>query len=101
MTGFRHVVMFKWNDTVDDAHVAWVTEGLATLPGIIPQIVEYHVGADAGINDGNFDYAVVADFASIDDYLVYRDDPDHQALIAERIAGRVDTRAAVQYPLDH
>ena len=99
MSGFRHVVLFTWNDSVDDEHLAAVEAGLATLPGLIPEIAEYRFGVDAGVNEGNFDFAVVADFASVDDYLVYRDHPDHRALIADLITGHVATRAAVQYSL--
>ena len=51
----------------------------------------------SAINDGNFDFVVVADFASADDYLVYRDHPLHRALISERIAAHVAERAAVQF----
>ncbi len=92
--------MFRWNDDVDDAHVASVTAGLSTLPGLIPEILAYQVGVDAGIDEGNFDYVVVADFASSDDYVVYRDHPVHRAVIAELIAGRVAIRTAVQHRLD-
>ena len=52
---------------------------------------------DLGITEGNFDYVVVADFDSPDDYVVYRDHPVHTAVISELIAGRVAERAAVQY----
>ena len=96
---FRHVVMFSWNDTVDAAHVQVVAEQLDALSVLIPEIVSYQHGPDAGVNTGNFDYVVVADFANADDYRVYRDHPDHQAFIAECIAGRLNSRSAVQYEL--
>jgi hypothetical protein len=94
---FRHVVMFRWADGVDDAHVAAVARRLDELPGAIAEIRSYRHGTDAGINDGTYDYVIVADFDSVDDYLVYRDHPTHQAFISEMIAGRVAERAAVQY----
>ena len=97
---FRHVVMFTWNDDVDSAHAEAVGAALSTLPGLIPEIAVYHHGPDAGVNEGNFDYVVVADFASLDDYLVYRDHPEHRAVIAAMITGRVAARAAVQYDVD-
>ena len=50
----------------------------------------------AGLNPGNFDYVLVGEFDTVDDYLVYRDHPAHQAFIAVFIAGRVASRAAVQ-----
>jgi Stress responsive A/B Barrel Domain len=100
MSGLRHVVMFRWEDTVDDDHVAAMVAGLSTLPGLIPEIADYRFGVDAGLNEGNFDFAVVADFASVDDYLVYRDHPDHRAVVAALVTGHVATRAAVQYAID-
>ena len=94
---FRHVVMFRWADEVDDAHVAEVARRLDELPGAIPAIRAYRHGADAEINDGNFDYVIVADFDSADDYVVYRDHPTHAAVIADVIVGSVAERAAAQY----
>lgn len=96
---FRHVVMFKWNDSVDAAHVETVSQQLDALKALIPEIAVYQHGPDAGVNAGNFDYIVVGDFANVEDYLVYRDHPDHQAFIANYITGRLDTRSAVQYEI--
>jgi hypothetical protein len=94
---FRHVVMFRWADGVDDAHVAEVARRLDELPRLISVIETYRHGPDAGVNTGNFDYVAVADFDSADDYVTYRDHPVHAAFIADMIAGRVAERAAVQY----
>lgn len=94
---FRHVVMFRWADDVDTAHVGEIARRLDELPDAIEEISSYRHGADALVNDGNFDYVVVADFDSVDDYMVYRDHPVHLAVIADVIAGRVAERAAVQY----
>lgn len=94
---FRHVVMFRWNDDVDAAHVDATSAALTRLGESLPEIRSYRHGSDAGLTDDNFDYVVVADFASQDDYVVYRDHPDHRTLIDEHIAGRIATRAAVQY----
>ena len=96
----RHTVMFRWKPGTTPADVAAITEGLGGLPAAIPEIAEYHFGADIGVNNGNFDFVVVADFAAVDDYLAYRDHPLHRALIAERIAPLVAARAAVQFDTD-
>jgi|SRR5687768_15503866 hypothetical protein len=93
----RHAVMFRFKLGTPPAAIAAIAEGLGGLPHAIPEIAEYRFGHDIGVNDGNFDYAVVADFADTADYLVYRDHPLHRALIAERIAPHVETRAAVQF----
>jgi len=94
---FRHVVMFRWADGVDEAHVAEVGRRLDELAEAIPEVRAYRHGSDAGVNDGNFDYVVVGDFDAVDGYVVYRDHPVHAAFIADMIAGRVADRAAVQY----
>jgi hypothetical protein len=92
----RHIVLFTWTDDATDEQKAAVTAELRKLPALIPQLRSYTVGPDAGINQGNHDYAVVAEFDSVDDYLVYRDHPRHQAVIAEHIKPILATRAAAQ-----
>ena len=97
---FRHVVMFTWSDDVDDGHVAAVSAALDGLSAAIPEIVAYRHGPDAGLSDGNHDYVVVGDFESADDYVTYRDAPVHTDFIRDLIAGRVASRAAVQYAVE-
>jgi len=84
-------------DHGDAADVAGVGAALDGLVEAIPEIGTYRHGPDAGVNEGNFDYVVVGDFASKDDYVVYRDHPEHQAMIKALIVGNVADRAAVQY----
>jgi len=94
---FRHVVIFKWNEGVDAAHVEEIAAALDRLTTVIPAIAAYAHGKDAAVNADNFDYVVVGDFLSVDDYLVYRDHPEHRSFIDTYISGRVATRAAIQY----
>ena len=49
-----------------------------------------------GINPGNYDYAVIAEFDDRQGYLEYRDHPDHKAFIAAYTADFVAERAAIQ-----
>jgi hypothetical protein len=49
------------------------------------------------VNDGNYDYAVTADFASTDDYRIYRDHPVHQAVIERFTGPLVAARSGVQF----
>jgi len=89
--------MFKWNEGVDSAQVAEVAAELDRLAAVIPAIQTYAHGSDAAVNADNFDYVVVGDFASVDDYLIYRDHAEHRAFIATYLSGRVAARAAIQY----
>lgn len=92
--------MFRWVDGTTPEQIRAVSVGLDTLPDTIPEIAVYRHGPDAGVNHGNFDYVVVGDFASVDDYLVYRDHPVHKRLIAELLAPLITARCAVQVHLD-
>lgn len=92
--------MFTWKTGTTAADVANVQLQLNTLPAAIPEIQRYQHGPDAAVNQGNHDYVVVGDFASVPDYLVYRDHPVHQQLIADVLAPLIADRAAVQYLLD-
>ena len=93
----RHVVMFRWNDGVDEAHVAATTAAFAALPAQIPQIVSYAFWRDLGVASTNFDYAVTGEFASVDDFLAYRDHPAHQALLQSFLVPFIEERHAVQF----
>lgn len=93
---FRHVVLFTWVAGTTEEQKANVEASLKELPGVIPQIRRYDMGRDAGINAGNYEFVVVADFDSEEDYLVYRDHPVHRAVIAG-IMTIIANRAAVQY----
>lgn len=97
---FRHVVMFSWADSVDDAHVAATSAALSALPAKIDTIRNYVHGPDAGLAATNADYVVVADFDDAAGYEIYRDHPDHQAMIGAQIAGHVAQRMAVQYSVE-
>ena len=97
MTAVRHVATFTFVGDVTEEQIAYVTAGLEELPDAIPEIEAFTFGPDAGLNDGNAHYSVVADFASIDAYLAYRDHPAHQAVFAERIRPILAARSAVQF----
>ncbi len=96
---FRHVVMMRFTPESTPAQLAAMQARLLQLPQQIPEIRDYVIGDDARINDGNFDFVIVADFDNVDDYLVYRDHPDHQAAIAESIRPLLAERVAVQHEI--
>lgn len=94
---FRHVVLMRFTEDATETQIEEMIESLAKLPAIIPEIVDYKLGRDLKINQGNYDLAIVADFAGLDEYLVYRDHPEHRAIITARVQPILAERAAVQY----
>ena len=91
---FRHVSLLRFTDP---AAVERVTAAIAILPSIIPTLREYRFGPDAGLTEGNFDLGIVADFDDVAGYEEYRDNAEHQRIIAEVIRPALADRAAVQY----
>jgi len=95
----RHVVLFSWNDGMTPEQEKQLTAELTALAPALPGLRSYHAGPDAGIAEGNFDYAVVADFDDVDSYLGYRANTQHQDIISRLTAPNTQTRAAIQYEI--
>ncbi|MGH9231566.1 MAG: Dabb family protein [Acidimicrobiales bacterium] len=95
----RHVVMFRFADGTTDEQVRALADGLDGMPAVVGTMVDYRHGRDAGINETTYDYVVVGDFATLDDYLTYRDHPDHQALIRDLVRPILGERASIQFEL--
>ena len=95
----RHIALLTFVDGTTAAQVHAMETALATLPARLPQLRGYAIGRDLAINEGNATFGVVAEFATVDDYLAYRDDPEHRRIIAELIAPVLAARTAVQYEI--
>ena len=95
----RHVVCFRFHPETTAEQVVALARGLEELPGLIPEIVEYHVGPDLAINEASWDFAVTADFADTAGFVAYRDHPEHQARIQQLVVPITAERVAVQFRL--
>lgn len=95
----RHVVLLKWNEGVEAAHVAAAKAALGRLPSVIPEIVSFSNGPDLHAVPANYDYVVTADFVTIEDFLIYREHPEHQKFVAAYLTDHCQ-RVAVQFNLD-
>jgi stress responsive alpha/beta barrel protein len=93
----RHVVLFRWTPDATQEQKQRVAAELRRLPALLPVLRRYDVGADLGLAEGNFEFAVVADLDDLEDLQTYRDDAEHRAVIAEFIQPIIAQRAAVQY----
>jgi hypothetical protein len=89
----RHVVLFTWKADASDVEIRAFAEGLAALPGRIPEIRSYRFGPDAGLaGGGNDDFALVADFDDAEAYRRYTEHPAHRHLRPRLDARRVGHR---------
>ena len=97
---FRHVVLFRWKPGTAAHELDALERALAALPRAIPEILDYRFGRDAGAATGNFDFAIVADFADAQAWRRYLDHPAHTALVAERVRPILAERAATQFRVE-
>lgn len=95
----RHVALFRWRKNAAPEARDALAAGLAALPREIESISAYRFGADLRLVDGNWDFAVVADFADRDGYLAYRDHPAHRRVIDELLSPILAERASLQYEI--
>ncbi|MCB1005458.1 MAG: Dabb family protein [Acidimicrobiales bacterium] len=96
----RHVVLLRWTPQAGADQRQAVLDALRRLPAAIPEIDRYRLGTDLGLAEGNAGLSVIADFATVADYEVYRDHPEHQRVIAELIKPILAGRSALQYEVD-
>jgi len=92
----RHVVVFRWKAEATAEQKALVATELAKLPAIVPSIRSFVFGPDAGISQGNAEFAVTADFDDEAGFAAYRNDPTHRGIVADHIAPITESRTAVQ-----
>jgi len=95
----RHVVLFTWTEGMTDAMEQQFAAELTALAATLPGVRAYHAGSDAGITEGNYEFAVVADFDDVDSYLGYRENAEHKDIIRRFSGPHAKSRAAIQYEI--
>ena len=95
----RHVVVFTWLAEATDEQRKYAFDQIATLPSQMTGLRAYHFGSDAGLADGNAEFAIVADFDSADDYLAYSTHPAHLTVITQAVRPITRQRLAVQFEI--
>ncbi len=93
----RHVAVFRFKDTATEAVIDEIDRTLATLPGIIDEIVSFSSGRNAHVTDVAWDYAVVSDFATADDYRTYASNPQHVDMVKNVVGPHVAEAARTQF----
>lgn len=95
----RHVVLFAWTPEATAEQKQQVIDDLRSLPPLMSGLRAFDVGPDAGVVDGNADFALVADFDDVPSYLAYRNHPTHRAIIDQVINPIIESRVAIQYEI--
>jgi Stress responsive A/B Barrel Domain len=93
----RNVVMGKLKDGAarEDAERA-----LAAIVALEPEgCVDLRVGLDAGLREGNWDFAIVGDFVDVASYQRYDEDDEHNRIRREMFAPIAETINRIQFEL--
>lgn len=93
----RHVVMFQWAPEASADQREQAVAALRAWARTAEEFGEVTVGEDAGLREGNYDVVVVGDFADVETYQAYAQDPRHLALITDTITPLLGQRVAVQH----
>lgn len=95
----RHVVVFRFAPGTPQSDVETLHRALMSLPHEIPEILSYRGGIDMALSDTTWDYALVADFASEEEYRAYARHPAHLAVIERCVAPIAEQIVRVQHRL--
>jgi Stress responsive A/B Barrel Domain len=90
----RNVVLVELKPGSDLAEVAAIQDGLRALD--CPGTLSYTIGDDLGLRDGNWSFAIVADFSDAGAYRGYDEDVEHNRLRA-RLAPLAQQVARAQF----
>ena len=95
----RHVVIFTWSADADPTRRATSVEALRRLREDVGGMLSLVVAEDAGLSDGNGHVVLIADFADVEAFYRYAQDPQHVAVVAEHVRPWLAARSAVQYQM--
>jgi len=96
----RHVVQLNFKPGTSDSAIDQIIASLKTLPPLIEAIRSYTLGRDLALSPGTSDFAIVADFDSVEDFEVYASHPTHLQIIQDVIKPHVQLRSALQFQLE-
>ena len=95
----RHVALFTLKADAPEGTIRSLEEGLAEVERLVDVLSAYSYGPDLGLREGCYDFGVVADFASADDFQTYVDHPAHQDFIRARLTPVLRERVSIQFEL--
>jgi hypothetical protein len=99
MDMIRHVSLLTFVPEATAEQVDAAATALRALPPLIPELRDYRVGPDVGVDTGNASFVVIGDFDDADGYRAYRDHPEHVAVAREHILPILAARTAAQYDI--
>jgi Stress responsive A/B Barrel Domain len=95
---FTHIGMLTLKDGSTDADRQSIVDGLADLVGVIDGLESVQAGFDLGLREDNASLIFLLSFDSQASWQAYQEAEEHKAIIRERIAPVLASKAFVQVP---
>lgn len=92
-----HLWAMTFTDEATPAQRAAFVEAMAALPTQIDDVASFRSGTDLGLNPGNHDVAIVAEFADAASWRAYIDDPTHVAFVEAHVTPVCASWGAIQF----
>ncbi len=92
----RQITLIKFKQDVTAEEIRDLGEGFKKLDDVVPGINRFEFGPDLKLETSTLDYALVIDFASVDDWKAYREHADHIAF-AKTALPLIEQVQRVQY----
>ena len=92
----RHIALFNLRADITDDEIAELDAGVDAFYTRYEGHISASHGRDLGLRQDNFNYGVIVDFASKEDYLSYASDPVHLDTITRYVVPNIIARAAIQ-----
>jgi stress responsive alpha/beta barrel protein len=92
----RHVSLLTWSPEASVDAIERAETAIRGLPDVVETIRSYSATRDAGIDSGNAQFVVVAEFDDRAGYEAYRDHPAHRRILTELARPILGGRTAAQ-----
>ena len=96
----RHIALFAWNPDATTEQIRAFAAGLTAMPSGVEVIRRYDHGDDLDLGRSTADYALVADFDTVEDYREYSAHPVHLAFVDKHVKPIAANVWRVQYHVD-
>lgn len=83
-------------ETTDEQRAAFLA-AMAALPHQIDGVTSFRSGTDLGLNPGNSEVAIVAEFADADAWSAYINAPAHSTFVADHVTPLCASWNAIQF----
>lgn len=95
-TKILHTVVIDWKDGVTDQTLGEIASVFAQLRGELRGVVSFEYGSDAGLLDGNGDYAIVAVFDDLTAFQAYAGHELHVKALTELLLPNAERHMGAQ-----